>query len=67
MTGKLRKMKWTFHLGCRGQMRKEFKILVRKSEERDLGKPRPKWKGQFEMDWVLCWIVVNTVVCPRTQ
>jgi len=34
VTGKLRKMKWTFRVGRRGEMRKEYKLIVRKSEEK---------------------------------
>jgi hypothetical protein len=34
VTGKLRKVKWTFHVGNNGEMRKENKIIVRKSEEK---------------------------------
>jgi hypothetical protein len=49
---KPRKMRWTGHAACIGEMRNSYIILVRKSEaKRPLG--RPNHRCEVILEWVL--------------
>jgi hypothetical protein len=48
---KSRRMKWAGHVAYMGEMRNEYKILVRKPEEkRPLGRRRRRWENNIRMD-----------------
>jgi hypothetical protein len=48
---KSRRMRWTGHAACMGEMRNEHKILVGKSEgKRPFGIPRLRWEDNIRMD-----------------
>jgi hypothetical protein len=48
---KSRRMKWTGHEECTGEVRCAYKILIRKPEgKRSLKRPRHIWKDNIGMD-----------------
>jgi len=48
--GKSRRMTWSQHVACMGEMRNACKILVRKPEGwRPLGRPRHRWEDNVRM------------------
>jgi len=43
-------MKWVGHVGCRGEMRNAYRVLVQWPEgKRPLGRPRYRWKNNIKM------------------
>jgi hypothetical protein len=48
---KSRQMRWVGHVGCMGEERKVYKVLVGKPEgKRPPGRPRRKWEDGMRMD-----------------
>jgi hypothetical protein len=48
---KSRKMRWAGHVGCVGETRGAYRILVGKSEgKKPLGRPRHRWEDNIEFD-----------------
>jgi hypothetical protein len=48
---KSRRMRWTGHVACMGEMRGAYRILVGGPEgRRPLGSPRCRWKDNIKMD-----------------
>jgi hypothetical protein len=48
---KSRRVRWTGHAACMGEMRDAYKTLVRKPEQkRPLGRPRHRWEDNTRMN-----------------
>jgi len=53
---KSRRMEWVGHIARIGEMRNEYKILVRKPKGiRPLGRNRRRWKDNIRMDLRVMW------------